>query len=127
MLAGLTRNVCPECGKPFDPARRRSFTRHPRLRKWGRRISLSVLGVLILYVASYYWALQRPRLINGGLADFALILPASEGGLQLLPKYRVGGDVALLVYKPVHAVDRKLRPNRWYMTLRTEQQLWAGM
>lgn len=50
-LVGLSANRCPECGRPFDPTDRRTFTRYPHsglVRYWIRKI---VLGLTIVLLA----------------------------------------------------------------------------
>ena len=48
-LVGLSSNRCPECGREFDLANRRSYARRPPrgwLRRWGWRVA----GMLLLFV-----------------------------------------------------------------------------
>ena len=60
-LTGLASRNCPECGRPFDPALPRSFTRHPHLRTWGRRGCAALVITLAAYVGSYYCLVQVDR------------------------------------------------------------------
>ncbi len=57
-LAGLAERRCPECGRPFDPASRRTFDRSPRRRVARRLVRCGVvLAVLAAVVASpVVWA-----------------------------------------------------------------------
>lgn len=50
-LAGLASPVCPECGRRFDPARRRTYSRWPRWRRFARR-AVRVAAVLFLLLAA---------------------------------------------------------------------------
>ncbi len=141
-LSGLSSPVCPECGRPFDLARRRTFTRHPRLRAWRRRVAvalLAVLGAVAAYVGSYYCVVDVDRsspqlvfvtssgpatVIRGSVQVFIPNTPASNtpesGGnagpmlhLEFTPAYRIGGEIARDLYRPMHAIDRMLRPGSW--------------
>lgn len=122
-LSGLGSSICPECGKPFDPARRRSFTRHPRLRTWHRRIAAAVLGAFAAYVASYYCLVQvgqptvtRSRIvieIDHGSSRAASVPAHFSVRLDSRPVYRMGGRFATVTYRPIHAIDRKLRADTW--------------
>ena len=132
-LARLTGNVCPECGTPFDLSSRRSFTRHPRLRKSWRGLTIAALGSLVLYVASYYYAVQiQPASMLNSWQKVYIILSGRESGgeftLELEASYRVGGKLAAMLYSPIHIVDRKLRSDRWSVHMKPPQLiLWAGM
>ena len=139
-LGGLTRNVCPECGMPFNPTCRRSFSRHPRLRRWRRTIGATLLVPSLLYVVSYYCVVQVRQLTT---FRGALVVTTVSGQpkviLALEPTYRFGGAIASSIYRPLHTLDRKLRPDTWSIpvtlqTLQPMQQagqsnkfLWAGM
>lgn len=53
-LAGLSENRCPECGRGFDPADRRSFARSARSwirRRWQKRIGWTALVISLVVVA----------------------------------------------------------------------------
>lgn len=53
LLAGLSENRCPECGRTFDPAKRRTYLhgRHSWIvRRWCRRIGLAMASVTLLAV-----------------------------------------------------------------------------
>jgi hypothetical protein len=131
-LAGLVCNVCPECGRPFDPARRRSFSRHPQLRKWRLRIIAGVLAPILGYAASYFALVQTQPPNWRGPVSFSRTTDQEVMILPLSASYRTGGDWARVVYSPIHAVDRKLRPDSWSTRLllfpaQPESYLWAGM
>ncbi len=38
VLDGLDEHRCPECGRPFDPGRRRTYRTRPRMRWWLRAL-----------------------------------------------------------------------------------------
>ena len=46
LLRGLVEPVCPECGRPFDPADPTTFLAAPPRRKWVKR--LAIVSVLLL-------------------------------------------------------------------------------
>jgi hypothetical protein len=57
-LTGLTQPRCPECGRRFDPARRRSYASSPhawRVRRWGARVALSAACLAALVGAALGW------------------------------------------------------------------------
>lgn len=118
-LVGLARGTCPECGRPFDMACRQSFSRHPRWRTWRPRIAAGLLGMGVAYVASYYCIV---RVSQGSLAlGLQPVQTPTElvVTLALQPTYRVGGDLAAFIYAPMHAMDCRLRPERWSMRVRS--------
>lgn len=62
ILDGLTENRCPECGRPFDPLRRRTYRTRSR-RQWWRIVALCFCIGLCFVVAGagafggwVYWA-----------------------------------------------------------------------
>ena len=57
------------------------------------------------------------------LAYYAWVEPmgAVSGPVLVVPRYAVGGDVAVKVFAPVHAVDRMLRPAHWRPTLQHDE------
>ena len=133
-LAGLAQNVCPECGKPFDPDRRNSFTRHPRASRSLRRAAFCLLAAAAAYIGSYYCLVRAlPYYIpgsGGSQVTFVRMSMDSRGLVgDLPPTYRVGGAYASSVYAPVHALDRMLRPHTWLVRfpLRSKPLEWAGM
>lgn len=128
-LAGLTCNVCPECGTPFDLARRGSFSRRPRLQRWTRRVAVSVFGLALLYVTTYYCNVETQPPMTSGLPNGVVMISEGTITLELQPTYPFGGDLALLFYKPVHAIDRKLRSGNWSVPMGGPGNtfLWAGM
>ena len=50
ILDGLDDPRCPECGRAFDPANRRTYRTRPR-RQWWSRVLLRVMVVMMLVVA----------------------------------------------------------------------------
>ena len=61
----------------------------------------------LLYVTAYY-AWVEP-------------MGAVSGPVLVVPRYAVGGDVAVKVFAPVHAIDRMLRPAHWRPTLQPDE------
>ena len=130
-LGGLTRSVCPECGRSFNLALRRSFSRHPHLRRWRLAIAAALFVPALLYIVSYFCVVQvqqRPRL------RIVTVSGQTQFRIALAPTYRFGGATASSIYGPLHTLDRKLRPNTWSVPLPSMQQtgqpnhfLWAGM
>lgn len=58
VLDGLPTHRCPECGVPFDPAKRRTYRTKPRRKYWlGRllRITLAFVVILGSVVGWIYW------------------------------------------------------------------------
>ena len=55
------------------------------------------------------------------LAYYAWVEPmgAASGPVPMIPRYVVGGDVAVKVFTPIHAVDKVFRPNHWQPTWRS--------
>lgn len=65
-LLGLSENRCPECGRPFDPADRRTFYPHTRSQArswWIKRIAWSlataVLLAAIFIAACFAWVYRQ--------------------------------------------------------------------
>ncbi len=133
-LAGLAHNVCPECGKPFDPDRRHSFTRHPRMFRSLRRVAFYLLAVAAAYIGSYYCLVRALPFITLGSGasqvTFVRMSMDSRGLVgEVAPTYLVGGSYVSSVYSPLHTLDRKLRPHTWLVVLpfQTGPLEWAGM
>lgn len=131
-LAGLAHSVCPECGESFNPNLRRSFSRHPRLRTWRRGAIASLVILVSAYVASYYCLVQplplpmpattvifsplhnQPRSVRVSGSYQILVAPNGSNVVVLLqPTYRAGGELATLLFRPMHALDRAVRPGTW--------------
>jgi hypothetical protein len=71
-----------------------------------------VLGVLLLYVVSYYVDATPNRgyhatSVNVGPDAVPLILTAD---------YRLGGEMARRFYTPMEWLDRRILPGRWIVT-----------
>jgi len=61
-LDGLTDRRCPECGRRFDPADRRTYRTKPRRHWWvtvTRRIGLFLAAVLMVLAVVYFWTYSR--------------------------------------------------------------------
>src|SRR5258706_8670480 len=57
-LIGLPGRICPECGRGFDPANRRTFAKRPPrgwVWRWGRRLAAVVLLLLLSAGAGLWW------------------------------------------------------------------------
>jgi Leucine rich repeat len=57
-LVGLESQVCPECGRPFDPGNRKTFARRPPrgwVWRWGRRVVALLLLVALAAGAGLFW------------------------------------------------------------------------
>lgn len=57
-LVGLPGRTCPECGREFDPANRRTFARRPPrgwVWRWGRRLAVVVLVSLLAAGTGLLW------------------------------------------------------------------------
>ena len=129
-LVGLAHDVCPECGKPFDPECRHTFTRHPGWRRWQRPLVGCLLAVAVAYVGSYYCLVKTYWGKAGGVVRISATQVYMDSGVmvaQLAPSYRVGGALASSVYSPIHRLDRKLRAGTWTVTLQQWPLEWAGM
>ena len=59
VLDGLTEPRCPECGRPFDPARRRSYRTKPRGRWWLNVVLGTAAALLVLFALSWGWFYWR--------------------------------------------------------------------
>jgi hypothetical protein len=57
-LFGLKNRICPECGRAFNPANRRTFAQRPPrgwVWRWGRRVLAVVLLLLLATGAGLLW------------------------------------------------------------------------
>ncbi len=104
-LDHLDQQRCPECGRPFDPESPRTYRRRARRisRGWSRLL-VAVL-VIAVYVSSYFILVEK-----GPSLSLSANPPYS---FRQTPKYRVGGEVASVVYSPAHWVDRRIRQQYW--------------
>jgi hypothetical protein len=108
-------------------------------------IAVALLGSLAAYVGSFYCLVQvQGPFAALGMTQIAAstvvvaTVPASQAGgpvqsqlfgsnyspqlqaqyrLVWQPAYRMGGNIASIVYAPIHAVDRMLRPDSWSITV----------
>jgi Leucine-rich repeat (LRR) protein len=62
VLDGLSENRCPECGREFDPAKRRTFRRRPMRTKWFflGRLALGIAGLTPILATAILVLLWRP-------------------------------------------------------------------
>jgi hypothetical protein len=83
-LAGLSDNRCPECGRRFDPARRRTFSRWPRgwrIRRWLRRLAIVAAVMLTLATAAgtfFYTQIRRPNRLMMDMNWHATATPSEK-------------------------------------------------
>ena len=66
-----------------------------------RKLLFVAIAAMFLYVCSYYCLV------------YELTLPGGRPPRQLSAWYRVGGDFSAAIFAPIHALDRKLRPDYW--------------
>jgi hypothetical protein len=69
-------------------------------------IALTLLAVFALYMGAYY-ALVVPL--------SAMTSPIVKGVAltSRVPEYRYGGEIIRQIFRPAHAIDRMLRPDKW--------------
>lgn len=82
-LRGLPRNCCPECGRPFDPTKPRTYRTHPpRLKRTLLRLSVSMCALALLSAATFYTWLHfwREAKIAGYAKEKAAIKTIEAGG-----------------------------------------------
>ena len=68
----------------------------------GRVRLITTLMMLILYVACYASSVSVG---DSTITDDMLLRPT--------PEYSIGGDVASIVFRPVHEIDRRIRTETW--------------
>ena len=64
--------------------------------------ALAWIGIAAAFYVGTYYCLV-----------YELTLPGGMPPRQLSPWYRVGGRASCVIFSPVHALDRRLRPNYW--------------
>jgi hypothetical protein len=70
-------------------------------------IVLAVFGALpLLYVGAYLANVQRSMMWNA----------AGRGPWNIPAEYRIGGETAAFLFRPIHSIDRKLRPQVWQLS-----------
>jgi hypothetical protein len=67
-----------------------------------------LLAAIGIYLGAYY-ALVTPELVedDGPFRSFILVTGTPQA------RYRVGGTVTAILFRPAHALDRILRPQQW--------------
>ena len=68
-----------------------------------KKVTWTIAALLALYVAAYL-VLLKPD---------SFVIPGGGPPYYLGPIYRAGGEVAEAAFRPIHLVDRLLRPERW--------------
>jgi hypothetical protein len=81
--------------------------RHFPVRECGYAIGFVVL-LAAIYVGSYYAMVER-ELIDATPKDIVV----SGSWRAYVPSYRFGGEWAWQIFKPLHELDRRLRPEWW--------------
>jgi hypothetical protein len=81
--------------------------RHFPLRELGYAIG-SIMLLAALYVGSYYAMVERA--VRGHMRIHACIGDIS-------PKYRFAQEAAEEVFRPLHNMDREIRPSYWSIDL----------
>ena len=105
-LGGLDTNRCPECGREFDPADRRTYRRRqPRLTPPQRR-SIVLAAVLVIYFGGYYYMVAvsprwAPDRLNHAYERFE-------------PDYRFAQPSMRILFTPAYRLDAVLRHDRWH-------------
>src|SRR2546422_8936173 len=87
---------------------RRQHTPCMRLTKPNRWVAIA-MGLPLLYVISYY-ANVTP---NRGYHATSVNVGPDAVPLILAADYRLGGEVARWLYKPMERLDRRILPRRW--------------
>jgi hypothetical protein len=109
--------ACPECGRAFDPDDPTTYAQSPRgwlhiAGRWLRRSAL--LGVVMAIVTTGY-AVAYSALVKSDDPGSLISNPHSPANSAMLPKYKMGGRAAYVIFAPVHWVDRQhIRPQKWY-------------
>jgi hypothetical protein len=84
--------------------------RHFPLRELGHGIGLLVL-LAATYVGAYFATMKREPIWRPNLGLWA------EAGFQPRPEFRAfygeGDDFLQPLFEPIHAIDRRLRPEFW--------------
>ncbi len=98
-LVGLESRICPECGRTFDPANRRTFaTRPPRgwVWRWGKRVAALVLLLLLIAGAGlgwlwWGWNAEQPTIARlGATGQLIIVAPIGPQRLRSVLGERMG-------------------------------------
>ena len=106
-LDGLDQPRCPECGRPFNPTRRRTYRRRPRAPwplRWAKRGAVFVPILLFAYVGAYL------SLVQAGPIPGVLTY---TGRHARTADYRLGGRWAKAIFAPLNHLDRCSRRRHW--------------
>ncbi len=87
-------------------------------------IAAGLFGLVVAYIISYYCLVE----VQQGYLAMSQLGPPQESPdpvitVELQPMYRFGGRRASLIYAPIHAIDVRLRPATWSMTI---PSTWSG-
>lgn len=86
--------------------------RHTRWRQLRYAFGAVVL-LAAIYVGSYYAMVERWEIEPAGVVAEAFVAEAFAVDGAVFPEYRLRQDWLYNFYAPIHAVDRKLRPDFW--------------
>lgn len=89
-LFGLESRICPECGRAFDPANRRTFAQKPRHWGWRRARRVSAVMIRLLLTAGagpfwLWWGWHAEQPTFAGLrrtAQYVQVAPIGPGALH---------------------------------------------
>ena len=112
---------CPKCGHGLFVANTEIVGQTPGKTKRSRR-QLAMLGILLVTAYLYVWAYVV--LVEQPVApiDDSLVKTArtrdfdgtqSHPFIIERPKYRVGGRGLERFFRPIHVIDRRIRPDVW--------------
>ncbi|MDM8005830.1 MAG: hypothetical protein QUV05_06730 [Phycisphaerae bacterium] len=72
-LDGVAEDRCPECGRPFNPADRRTYRTKSRREWWSslrRRFTAAFLVLLVFLLLAGGWLYRRYRIEKDAIAEF---------------------------------------------------------
>ncbi len=71
----------------------------------------TLLLFLTLYVGGYYAMVTAERVPSkpAFTSDGAVIIWSTD----MVPEYQFGGDWSAILFRPIHEIDRRVRPEVW--------------